>query len=165
MPDTTLHNPHPSRMISTFIFLDLRRIHTEHFCVPCSSGRKMVTSPSMTSASLYTSFVETWHNSPMVTSALALSTEMKVDKVPQLFPCCFQYGLSLQHRACYLLSRSLIMFSQSPSAVPLAKKTTCSFAVSPNCKISSLFGFLQSYGCPRAPHHQPLTLCCLRFTP
>ena len=38
---------------------------------------------------------------------------------------------------------------------------TCSFAMSPNCNVSKLFGFFQSYGCPHAAHHQPHMLFCL----
>ena len=43
------------------------------------------------------------------------------------------------------------MLSHSPSGPPWAGKTTCSFAVSLNCEVGSLFSFLQSYGCPHAP--------------
>ena len=54
--------------------------------------------------------------------------------------------------------RALIMLSHSPCGAPLAKKTTCSFAVSPHCKVGCLFGFLQ-------PHHQPLILLFWRLSP
>ena len=133
----------------------------------------------MTSASLRTSLLKLGNatlytplncaNSPTVTNALAFSTEMIVAKAsaslslllhvrpvtstPSLLP-------SIQVRDSF---KALIMLSRSPSGAPEPKKITCSFAVSPNCKVRSLFGFLQSYGCPHAPHHQPLTLCCLRL--
>ena len=33
------------------------------------------------------------------------------------------------------------------------------------CKMNGLLGVIQSYGCPQAPHHQPLMLVILSFSP
>ena len=54
--------------------------------------------------------------------------------------------------------RALIILSHPPSGAPYAGKTTCSFAVSPICKMCNRSGLLQSYVCGGAPHHQPLML-------
>ena len=57
----------------------------------------------------------------------------------------------------------LLMLSHSPSGGPYAGTSTSSFAVSSNCTVNSLFGFLQSYSCPHAAHHQPLMLFFFRL--
>ena len=95
----------------------------------------------------------------MVTNALALSTDKKVAKGSA--------GLSLllpvrpfaptPNVSPLTIFSALIMLSHSPTGAPFAGKTTCSFAMSPHRNVSSLFGFLQSHGCPHAPHHQPTT--------
>ena len=53
---------------------------------------------------------------------------------------------------------ALIMVSHSPSGAPYAEKTICSV-------VSNLFDFIQSYGCPQAPHHQKAMLFFFRLCP
>ena len=103
-----------------------------------------------------------------MTNAQALSTEMKgcqgfrksvLTAFSGSSPYCFQWNSSTSAPSFLPLMKflnsfkALVMLPQSPSGAPQARKTTCSFVVSPNCKVCSLFGFLQSHGCARTPHH------------
>ena len=94
-------------------------------------------------------------HSPMVTSALALSTAMSCFNASMILFDLTQQFLQYYDNFQFHSVRFVMSFKAQIKLRSIRRKTTCSCSVSSICSESSLFGFLQSYGLPLAPHHQP----------